>query len=350
MRASSIWSCCILTSYCFSPRDDDKLISTQKITDVANQESSLQPEVSFMPLNPISPEAKLYSRNLKSLKEKIGKILKEKILKDISTKSAIKNLLYSYDRNCYGYSANRTNRIDLRKISLSKDNVPQYISENIMFNKLMNQGILNFVLDSNMIPLNTVIAFGISRQKLFAFYSKMAFCGVLGGLYVLFKEVNNKMLTEEKNQQNSDFRKTRQKLELLADRIMGIIIKILYRCNSLMHHIEVENKKSIDELIKSSDFKIFCERMRGLNAIFRSKCIKYISTYESLYKNESAKKFLANNFDWFYYILTGFGTIESMNTLLADLRKLPLNQNKSDQVVLDITSNLALYVLQDDAI
>lgn len=101
MKTSSIWLCCALTSHCLSLNDDQPRLP-KEITDAGNQESFLQPEKnSFMPPKPISPEAKLYSRNLKSLKEKIGKILKEKIRKDGNTKTAVRTLLAECARNCY---------------------------------------------------------------------------------------------------------------------------------------------------------------------------------------------------------------------------------------------------------
>lgn len=214
----------------------------------------------------------------------------------------------------------------------------------------MNLGIFSVVLNSNMMVLNTVLTFSVQKQKMYSLRSNMAFGGVAGDLYVLFKEVNNKMLIEEKNQQNSDFREIRRKLELKADSIMSTIIKILYRCNLLLHYIEAENKTSISELIKSLKFRIFYKKMKGFNIIFRSKCQEYISIYEELYKNESSKKFLTNNPSWLYYILTVFGSIESLNTLLSDLETLHLKQDKIDQVVLNTATSLTLHALEDGEI
>lgn len=193
--------------------------------------------------------------------------------------------------------------------------------------KIMDSACKNFQLDLQF--LNTVVKRGVASKIFHGKDVVVPYNSVADEICLFLEEVKSKLSAIKTGKEDaSKFEQTRQELGRIKSILEQNMRTVNEESRTAHKYIEGPNKMDVEA------FKKFSIKLASLNEEFKKSTRDYISAYEEFYRieNASLKKFVKDNVKLFYYALSAFNIVESMNKVLINLPNLNVDLTESKNV------------------
>jgi len=212
------------------------------------------------------------------------------------------------------------------KISCVPTNDVDRLYSKLFEMEIMDYACQNFQLDLQF--LNAVIKQGIASNIFHGKGIVVPHNSVTDEICLFFEAVSSKLskIKAAKNDDDSKFEQIRKELEQIRNVLERNMRMANDESKTAYKYIVGQNNMDVEA------FKKFSIKLNNLNEEFKRVTGNYIYLYEELYsiENEGLKKFVKDNAKLFYYALSAFNIVESMNKVLINLPNLYVSPTKTE--------------------
>jgi len=260
-----------------------------------------------------------------------------------------------------------------RIISVEKKFRNDHICNNIskLYSELVKI-VGNNKLSTDLEFLNLVIQQGVNAKFFHKADKIFPYKSVIENLKTLLTATQEKLKKISIDQKKSPkFFKSVSHLISSEDRLIPTISLIDHECDLLQKLIAENHKIGLAKLSKTQYFKSCCSELIYLHDEFRRLCLDYIFEYESLNRidEDALIYFMKENAGMFYYILSAFNVLDSMNAVLINLVDFittpPKAENQKDtfkgwlgvsqyrepdlNIISDLATKLLMFCVKNDS-